>query len=147
MPMFLGRHRNIIQRSVCHEFNLHGVLFEKFKQPTITEDFQISLQNKFNILEDLNKEEDIDIEVAWGHTKTAIVQSCEEAVGFTQQNHKRWMSDETWFKVNERRAIKEKLMNATTRQQKKTLQDLYSTTDKEVKKSVNKMKELCRTTS
>jgi hypothetical protein len=46
------------------------------------------------------------------------VQSCEEAVGFTQQNRKRWMSDETWFKVNERRAIKEKLMNATTRQQK-----------------------------
>jgi hypothetical protein len=63
------------------------------------------------------------------------VQSCEEAVGFTQQNRKRWMSDETWFKVNERKAIKEKLMNATTRQQKKTLQDLYSTKDEEVKKS------------
>jgi ABC-type xylose transport system substrate-binding protein len=61
------------------------------------------------------------------------VQSCEEAVGFTQQNRKRWMSDETWFKVNVRRAIKEKLMNATTRQEKKTLQDLYSTKDKEVK--------------
>jgi hypothetical protein len=61
--------------------------------------------------------QDIDIEVAWEHTKTAIVQSCEEAVGFTQQNRKRWMSDETWFKVNERRAIKEKLMNATTRQE------------------------------
>lgn len=45
------------------------------------------------------------------------------------------MSDETWFKVNERRAIKEKLMNATTRQEKKTIQDLYSTKDKEVKKS------------
>ena len=45
------------------------------------------------------------------------------------------MSDETWFKVNERKAIKEKLMNATTRQQKKTLQDLYSTKDEEVKKS------------
>jgi hypothetical protein len=37
------------------------------------------------------------------------------------------MSDETWFKVNVRRAIKEKLMNATTRQEKKTLQDLYKT--------------------
>lgn len=45
------------------------------------------------------------------------------------------MSDETLFKVNERRAIKEKLMNDTTRQQKKTLQDLYCTNDKEVKKS------------
>jgi hypothetical protein len=50
--------------------------------------------SKFSILvlEDLNEEEDIDIEVAWEHTKTAIVQSCEEAVGFTQQNRKRWMS-------------------------------------------------------
>jgi hypothetical protein len=54
------------------------------------------------------------------------------------------MSDETWFKVNEKRAIKEKLMNATTRQQKKTLlQDFYSTKDKEAKKSYKQDKRKC----
>ena len=44
------------------------------------------------------------------------------------------MSEETWQKVNHRRKLKEKGLNATTRQHKKLVKDQYSTADKEVKK-------------
>ena len=45
------------------------------------------------------------------------------------------MSKETWQKVNHRRKLEEKGLNATTRQQTKLVKDQFSTTDKEVKKN------------
>ncbi|CAG2220909.1 unnamed protein product [Mytilus edulis] len=52
-----------------------------------------------------------------------------------QYKHKNWMSDNTWVKVEERRIAKEKVLNATTRQQKRQTQDLYREKDQEVKKN------------
>ncbi|CAG2199180.1 unnamed protein product [Mytilus edulis] len=68
-------------------------------------------------------------------TRDSIVQACEETVGYLQQNRKQWMSENTWKIVNERRQVKEKVLTAITRQQKKQTQEQYSNKDKEVKKS------------
>lgn len=114
---------------------------EKFKDQKVKENFQITLRNRFSTLLDLDNEEmNNDIDDIWNSTKTAILEACEETVGFIQVKRKKWMSDQTWDTISERREIKEKLMSAKTRQQKKNLQDLYSAKDREVKKSCKRDK-------
>jgi gas vesicle protein len=59
-----------------------------------------------------------DINSIWEKTKTAIIETCKETIGYVQHNQKKWMSDETWARVEERRQAKQKVLNATTRSQK-----------------------------
>ncbi|CAG2247382.1 unnamed protein product [Mytilus edulis] len=106
----------------------------KLKIPNIREEFQISLQNRFSAISDLDIEEN-DINNTWEQTKNVILETCEETLGYMQYKRKNWMSDNTWVKVEERRKAKEKVLNATTRQQKRQTQDLYREKDKEVKKN------------
>ncbi|CAG2251701.1 unnamed protein product [Mytilus edulis] len=106
----------------------------KLKIPNIREVFQISLQNRFSAISDLVIEEN-DINNTWEQTNNVILETCEETLGYMQYKHKNWMSDNTWVKVEERRIAKEKVLNATTRQQKRQTQDLYIEKDKEVKKN------------
>ncbi|CAG2197112.1 Craniofacial development protein 2 [Mytilus edulis] len=105
-----------------------------FKDPKVVQDYHILLQNKFSVLENLHDDE-TSINTAWEMTRDSIVQACEETVGYLQQNRKQWMSENTWKIVNERRQVKEKVLTAITRQQKKQTQEQYSNKDKEVKKS------------
>ncbi|CAG2254859.1 unnamed protein product [Mytilus edulis] len=105
-----------------------------FKDPKVVQDYHILLQNKFGVLENLHDEE-TSINTAWEMTRDSIVQACEETVGYLQQNRKQWMSENTWKIVNERRQVKEKVLTAITRQQKKQTQEQYSNKDTEVKKS------------
>ncbi|CAC5392307.1 Fibrinogen-like protein A,Ryncolin-4,Angiopoietin-related protein 7,Angiopoietin-related protein 1,Ficolin-1-B,Ficolin-2,Ryncolin-1,Fibrinogen-like protein 1,Ficolin-1,Tenascin-X,Tenascin-N,Ryncolin-3,Fibroleukin,Fibrinogen C domain-containing protein 1,Ryncolin-2,Techylectin-5B,Fibrinogen alpha chain,Ficolin-1-A,Tenascin,Angiopoietin-4 [Mytilus coruscus] len=93
--------------------------------PKFVQDYQILLQNIFSVLESLHDDE-TNINTAWEMTRDSIVQSCEETVGYLQQNRKQWMSENTWKIVNERRQLKEKFLTAITRQQKKQTQEQYS---------------------
>ena len=54
-----------------------------------------------------------DINNIWGKTKTAIIETCKETIGYVQHKWKKWMSDETWARVEERRQAKQKVLNAT----------------------------------
>ena len=60
-----------------------------------------------------------DVNTAWELTRDSIIKSCKDTVGFVQLNRKKWMSEETWQKVNHRHKLKEKGLNATTRQHPK----------------------------
>ncbi|CAG2203759.1 unnamed protein product [Mytilus edulis] len=95
--------------------------------------------NRFPAISDLDIEEN-DINNTWEQTKNVILETCEETLGYMQYKRKNWMSDNTWVKVEERRIAKEKVLNATTRQQKRQTQDLYIEKDKEVKKNCKKDK-------
>ena len=69
-----------------------------------------------------------------GEDKNEILETCEEKIIYLQYKRKNWRSDEIWIKVEERRKAKEKVLDATTRQQKRQTQDLYREKDKGVKK-------------
>ncbi|CAG2220071.1 unnamed protein product [Mytilus edulis] len=96
-----------------------------FKDPKVVQDYHILLQNKFSVLENLHDDE-TSINTAWEMTRDSIVQACEETVGYLQQNRKQWMSENTWKIVNERRQVKEKVLTAITRQQKKQTQEQFA---------------------
>ncbi|XP_071171115.1 craniofacial development protein 2-like [Mytilus edulis] len=105
-----------------------------FKDLKVVQDYQILLQNEFSVLENLHDDE-TSINTAWEMTRDSIVQSSDETVGYLQQNRKQWMSENTWKIVNERLQVKEKVLTAITRQQKKQTQEQYSNKDKEVKET------------
>ena len=74
----------------------------KLKEQTTREEFQISLHNRFSALPLLDNV-DQDINSIWGKTKTAIIETCKETIGYVQHKRKIWMSDGTWARVEERR--------------------------------------------
>ena len=89
----------------------------RLKDTDIANEFQLSLQNRFSVLQQLNGDEE-DINSTWEHTKDAIISTCEETLGYIQHNRKQWISEKTWETICERRQDKERILNATTRQQK-----------------------------
>ena len=106
----------------CRKFNV-----QFFKDPKVIRNYQISLQNKFEVLQNMN-DSDTDVNTAWELTRDSIIKSCKDTVGFVQLNRKKWMSEETWQKVNHRHKLKEKGLNATTRQHPKKKGNQYHKT-------------------
>ena len=92
-----------------------------------------SLQNRFAALDKIETDNDI-INLAWERSKQALLETCQETLGFIQHKRKNWISDDTWNKIEERRILKEKVLASKTRQQTKEAQDRYNDKDKEVKK-------------
>ena len=92
-----------------------------------------SLQNRFAALDKIETD-NVIIDLAWGRSKQALLETCQETLGFIQHKRKNWISDDTWNKIEERRIIKEKVLASKTRQQTEEAQDRYNDKDKEVKK-------------
>ena len=82
--------------------------------------------NRFSALPILDNA-DQDINSIWEKTKTAIIETCKETIGYEQHKRKKWMSDETWARVEERRQAKQKVLNATIKSQKRYAQRFLHT--------------------
>jgi hypothetical protein len=113
-------------------------IWQNLEQATSRQEFQISLQNRFSVLPILDNV-DQDINSIWEKTKTAIIETYKETIGYVQHKRKKWMSDGTWARLEERRQAKQKVLNAT-RFQKRQGQDFYKRMDREVKKICKKDK-------
>ena len=67
----------------------------KLKEQTTREEFHVSLHSKFSALTILDNA-DQDTNSIWEKTKTAIIETCKETIGYVQHKRTKWMSDETW---------------------------------------------------
>ena len=66
-----------------------------------------SLQNRFAALDKIETDNDI-IDLAWERSKQALLETCQETLGFIQHKRKTWISDDTWNKIEERRILKKR---------------------------------------
>ena len=66
----------------------------------------------------------------------AYVKTAEEILGYKKKKNKPWLSQEAWTLVDQRKAIKQKLIGARSERQKKRWQDEYRHKDREVKRQV-----------
>jgi hypothetical protein len=82
--------------------------------------------NRFSALPILDNA-DQDINSIWEKTKTAIIETCKETIGYVQHKRKKLMSDETWARVEERRQAKQKVLNATIKSHKRYAQRVLHT--------------------
>uniref|UniRef100_A0A034VWX2 LINE-1 reverse transcriptase-like protein n=1 Tax=Bactrocera dorsalis TaxID=27457 RepID=A0A034VWX2_BACDO len=71
----------------------------------------------------------------WKSIKQTFLKAAEYSIGFKEYKRKSWISDSTWWLINERREIKNQLNSAKTRSAKSALQNTYTKTDKLIKKS------------
>ncbi|VDP41430.1 unnamed protein product [Schistosoma margrebowiei] len=66
-------------------------------------EFKIALNNRFQALQDLLKEEETTMEENWTGIKEALTSTCQEILGLKKHHHKEWISIETLYKIKERK--------------------------------------------
>ncbi|VDP38412.1 unnamed protein product [Schistosoma margrebowiei] len=98
-------------------------------------EFKIALNNRFQALEDLLKEE-TTIEDNWKRIKEALTSTCQEVLGLKKHHHKEWFSIETLDKIKERKNKKAAINNSRTRAEKVQAQAEYTEANKQVKRSI-----------
>ncbi|KAJ8346757.1 hypothetical protein SKAU_G00281580 [Synaphobranchus kaupii] len=106
----------------------------------VEKSFQISLRNRYQILQEQSEDMDGDIETQWQQSKKMWLDTCEEILGKKTTKHKDWVSVETLQKLKERKEKKEKLNTSKTRSAKGRAQEEYTQANKEVKRSIRKDK-------
>ncbi|VDO84442.1 unnamed protein product, partial [Schistosoma margrebowiei] len=99
-------------------------------------EFKIALNNRFQALQDLRKEEETSMEDNWKGIKEALTLTCQEVLGLKKYHHKEWISTETLDKIKERKNKKAAINNSRTRAKKVQAQAEYIEANKQVKRSI-----------
>ncbi|VDO70658.1 unnamed protein product, partial [Schistosoma margrebowiei] len=97
-------------------------------------EFKIALNNRFQALQDLLKEEETSMEDNWKSIKEALISTSQEVLGLKKYHNKGWISTETLDKIKERKNKKTAINNSRTRAEK--AQAEYIEVNKQVKKSI-----------
>ncbi|VDP09402.1 unnamed protein product [Schistosoma margrebowiei] len=97
---------------------------------------KIALNNRFQALQDLLKEEETTIEDNWKSIKEALTSTCQEVLGLKKHHHNEWISIETLDKIKERKNKKAAINNNRTRAEKVQAQAEYTKANKQVKWSI-----------
>ncbi|VDP67328.1 unnamed protein product, partial [Schistosoma curassoni] len=99
-------------------------------------EFKIALNNRFQALQDLLKEEETTMEDNWKGIKEALTSTCQEVLGLKNHHHKGCISIETQDKIKERKNKKAAINNSRTRAEKVQAQAEYIEANKQVKRSI-----------
>ncbi|VDO87444.1 unnamed protein product [Schistosoma margrebowiei] len=98
--------------------------------------FKIALNNRFQALQNLLKEEETSMEDNWKDIKEALTSTCQEVLGLKKYHHKEWISTETLDKIKERKNKKAAINNSRTRSEKVQAQAEYIEANKQLKRSI-----------
>ncbi|VDP50554.1 unnamed protein product [Schistosoma margrebowiei] len=99
-------------------------------------EFKIAHNNRFQVLQDLLKEEETSMEDNWKGIKEALTLTCQEVLGLKKHHHKEWISIVTLDRVKERDNKNTAINNSRTRAEKVQAQAEYIEANKQVKKSI-----------
>ena len=102
--------------------------------------FQISLSNRFQLLQGLIDDSETDLETQWEESKNLWRDTCEEVLGKKKAQHKEWISTDTIQKLQTRKERKIALNTSRTRAAKSKAQAEYTAADREVKRSISQDK-------
>lgn len=81
------------------------------------------------------------IQEVWEQCKEIYIGTGQEVLGNKTNGRKKWMSGETWKKIEERKSIKQKILCTQIAEKETILQMNYKIISKEIKKSVRKDKQ------
>ena len=103
------------------------------------QEFELALKNRFQLLQDL---EETDIEEHWTKIREIFESTCKEELGPKTYKNKDWMTQESLDKVEERKRLKTKINNSRTRAEKLLAQQEYGEKNREVRKAIQKDKNI-----
>ena len=95
---------------------IYNVEFLKDKEKMET--FRLTLSNKYETLQDLLDEENMEVNPHWECLKNTWTSTCEEVLRKKKRQHKDWISVETINKLQVRKEKKAVLNNSRTRSTK-----------------------------
>ena len=117
------------QKQITHPQRPFAV--EKLNDRTIVEQYQLKLQNRFQVLENI-----AEIEDQWTQFKDIVTMSAEETIGRRRGTQReKWIQDRTWKHIDDRKNIKKQMEEAKTPEQATTTALKYRELDRQVKKS------------
>ncbi|KAK2183036.1 hypothetical protein NP493_326g00029 [Ridgeia piscesae] len=106
------------------------------KDRLTTETFRLTVRNKYETLQDLLDEGNMDIDPQWQQIKEMWTSTCSDVLGKTKYKQKDWISADTLNKVQVRKEKKGAINNSRTRAAKATAQEEYTEANRTVKNSV-----------
>ena len=112
----------------------YNVEFLKDKEKMET--LRLTLSNKYETLQELLDEENMEVNPHWECLKNTWTSTCEEVLGKKKRQHKDWISVETINKLQVRKEKKAVLNNSRTRSTKAAAHEQYTVANRAVKKSV-----------
>ncbi|VDP50276.1 unnamed protein product [Schistosoma mattheei] len=98
-------------------------------------EFKIALNNKFQALQDLLKEEETTMDDNWKSIKEALTSTFQKVLGLKKHHHKQWISIETLDRIKERKNKKKEVNNSRIKAEKVQAEAEYIEANKQVKKS------------
>ena len=102
----------------------------KLKDPLHKRSFSIALKNRFEALD--NDHQSVDD--AWTEYKDIYRTTAAETLGQRARSRKDWLSPSTWNCIEERRKLKQSILNCRSERVRESRQRMYQMKDKEVKK-------------
>ena len=110
----------------------------KLKNKNVLETFMITLQNRYQALEDESPdgEEEDEIEKDFHIMEEAYTKTTEEVLGRSSKKRKQWITEESWALVDQREEINKKILSTYSERIKKRLKTKYKEKSKEVKRSI-----------
>ncbi|XP_063427525.1 uncharacterized protein LOC134711028 [Mytilus trossulus] len=136
--LICGKIRLKLRKAVKNRTNKREIFDTvKLKQPEILKKFKIELRNRFQVLENLqdNKPSTVEsLEQGLSRIETVFKETSRNTLGLRQLERKKWISDDTWTSIQQRKDIKTKLNSTKSERIQTTLRKEYSVKDKEVKR-------------
>jgi hypothetical protein len=109
---------------------------ERLKIDDVGDRFEEETYNRFEVLRDSELD---DMEEYWRDYRDMLKESAEEVLGYGREKKKKWISEEAWEKMAERKELKKKMNeveNALVEREELKVQ--YRNKDNEVKSCVRK---------
>ena len=114
----------------------------RLKNENVRQQFTLTLRNRFEALNEENvdpEDDQNDINKPWNKIKDVINNTSKEILGPLTYEAKPWISDESLLLIEDRRKIKEGILNANEID-KPVMREEYKRYNKEIKKSVRRDK-------
>ena len=120
-----------VKRSTRTQYNV-----DFLQDRVTTETFRLTVKNKYEALQDILDEGNMDIDTQWQQIKEMWTSTCSEVLGKKKYQQKDWISAETVNKVQVRKEKKGAVNNSRTRAAKAAAQEEYTEANRAVKNSV-----------
>ena len=109
------------------------IAIEKLKDQATRTNYCTTLRNRFNVLQN-------DTAMTIDSFNNTILETAKECIGFRKKIRKEWMTENTWNAIEERKRIRNRMLNAKSPRLKERFQIEYREKDKEIKSSARRDK-------
>ena len=108
----------------------------KLRDPETRKAFSIELSNRYHLLDELPID---DLNDYCNKVRDTFTGTSQLTLGFKDVSRKPWISDETWQLIDERKALKQRILSSNE-EDRRTISDMYRQKNRSVKRSAKKDK-------